>query len=635
MLTRERAEGGTSPRKLLATPRVLATARRHYNCSCATSTDVATDEGGGLGEGGCLDGIPLEDCRGSADCGEGEGTAGSHWEQRVMRGDVMVGTAGAGHRPVVSDLTLSVFADAGWYLPNMDVPAPRCFYDPRWCDGAGGEAGGGEAGGEAGGAAATADGAGTRREPFLWGRGRGCAFVTEGCDGAAWRSAPGYWCAADPSDARVDTAAQRARIDAEGCTLGRLAVGRCTLREHASPVPPPYRYFGDSLPSLGGNAMEDYCPITEAYLDWDCRAPPRTAAAADAARTKGEARCDQCRCFASSLYNSSRLQASPYHGCYPHRCLSGQRLQVYVDGAWRECTDELTVPGWSGALTCPPAEELCATAEERRWPAIATVHPARGPAAGGTTLTISGVWLYDAALASMQSAERRLDGRSEAPRQEMGQAGAARRLQADSGSGDDGSGATDGDGGEGEEGGEGDGGALARGLPRVLVCGMDALEVRIAPSSPRDDASNASSSASPLGEMQSPLGEMQRLVVTTPALPPSPADASGGAPLNVSCHVSLLTVDGREALATNAFRYEREPVACTALGQLDQFEWQMPQLVSLYVCLWPSILSALAVLWTLHGGWRVRRRLAPVRRVEAALHDLARREVAPARISGF
>ena len=54
-------------------------------------------------------------------------------------------------------------------------------------------------------------------------------------------------------------------------------------------VPAAYRYFAASA-RLGGLAMEDYCPITEAFSNWDCRVPPADAAAADAATTQGEER---------------------------------------------------------------------------------------------------------------------------------------------------------------------------------------------------------------------------------------------------------------------------------------------------------------------------------------------------------
>ena len=550
----------THPRRLLATPRVLATARRHFNCTVTGSASAdacaAVDD--------CLVGLPLEDCRGSGDCTVGEGTAGSHWEKRVMHGDVMVGVAGGAKRTSISDLTLAVFADAGWYEPNMDVASPRCFYQPAWC----------------------ADG--NTRHPWMWGRDRGCAFVSGSCDGPAWRGAPGYWCAADPRDAALTPSDQRAFIDAEGCTLGRLAVGRCTLREHSAPVPPPFRYFGDALPNLGGPAMEDYCPTWEGYADWDCSVPSSSDAVLSAARLKGEARGDASRCFKSTLYNASALLASPYHGCYTHRCLSEERLQLRVDGQWHDCAERVVISGWSGSIECPPTAELCARAADLHWPSIHAVRPSRGPDAGGTSITISGRSLHAPSAAPRSSANA-----AEASSNEMGSgSGEADGSVAGISSGVGDGSATD------DSGGAGDGGGGE--MPRVLICGQQAIGVQVAPP---DEDSNATTSSS---------SSWQRLVAFTPALA-SPTDV--GSTLNVSCHVTVLTLEGREALALNAFRYERVPEACTILS-VETFEWSVPHLTSLYVCLWPYVLCAIAGLWVLHSGWRARARLAVLRSIE-------------------
>ena len=168
-----------------------------------------------------------------------------------MLGELMVGTAAEGQAAAISDLTLAVFADAGWYEPNYSVGAPRCYYEPSWC-----------AASPSTGAAASGGRGGRERDAFLWGRDRGCSFVSSRCDAPSWR-AEGYWCAADPRDTSLSLADQRSAIDAEGCTLGRMAVGHCSLREHDTALPAQFRYFaGEELARLGGHAMEDYCPVS-------------------------------------------------------------------------------------------------------------------------------------------------------------------------------------------------------------------------------------------------------------------------------------------------------------------------------------------------------------------------------------
>ena len=71
-------------------PKVLTTARQHFNCTT-------------------LNGVPLEN-QGST------GSAGSHWEARYMLGDYMISSDYCDN--VISDLTLALFEDSGLYKVN-------------------------------------------------------------------------------------------------------------------------------------------------------------------------------------------------------------------------------------------------------------------------------------------------------------------------------------------------------------------------------------------------------------------------------------------------------------------------------------------------------------------------------------
>ena len=77
-------------RYLLATPKVVAAARKHFNCST-------------------LQGVELENQG-------GEGTMHNHWESRVMLGDYMIGFEYG--ESVISEITLALFEDSGWYQVN-------------------------------------------------------------------------------------------------------------------------------------------------------------------------------------------------------------------------------------------------------------------------------------------------------------------------------------------------------------------------------------------------------------------------------------------------------------------------------------------------------------------------------------
>ena len=78
------------PRTKIITPKVVAAARKHFNCPT-------------------LDGVEIENQGGTS-------TAGSHWEARVMLTDYMMGQSY--DEVVISDITFALFEDSGWYQMN-------------------------------------------------------------------------------------------------------------------------------------------------------------------------------------------------------------------------------------------------------------------------------------------------------------------------------------------------------------------------------------------------------------------------------------------------------------------------------------------------------------------------------------
>ncbi len=125
----------------IVTPAVTAVARAYFACPA-------------------LPGAPLED-HGSS------GTAGSHWKERMLFTELMTGEIDNNFSPVLSEFTLALLADSGWYRVNLSA----------------------------------ADAA----PPMLWGRGRGCEHFDSACAAAPF-------CAANY---------------AQGCTFDRAAVGVC------------------------------------------------------------------------------------------------------------------------------------------------------------------------------------------------------------------------------------------------------------------------------------------------------------------------------------------------------------------------------------------------------------------------
>jgi len=74
-------------KQAIVTPKVVATARKHFNCDK-------------------IEGVELENQG-------GDGTAGSHWDARVMLGDFMIGETYPEN--ILSEITLALFEDSGWY----------------------------------------------------------------------------------------------------------------------------------------------------------------------------------------------------------------------------------------------------------------------------------------------------------------------------------------------------------------------------------------------------------------------------------------------------------------------------------------------------------------------------------------
>jgi len=182
--TKQITKTGTTPSgtswtkqvQTLTTPRMLALAQKHYNCPT-------------------LQGVELEDYGGS-------GTAGSHWELRMVQNEYMAGYINS--LMPVSYLTMSLFEDMGWY--SVDY---------------------------------------TKAEYWTWGKGQGCDWATQPCQNS-WTGA-GYFCTSSTQ---------------KGCTADRQAKGSCYVGDWGQALPAYYQHF--SNPQIGGgNPAADFCPFTD------------------------------------------------------------------------------------------------------------------------------------------------------------------------------------------------------------------------------------------------------------------------------------------------------------------------------------------------------------------------------------
>ena len=94
----------------------------------------------------------------------------------------------------------------------------------------------------------------------------------------------------------------------------------------------------------------------------------------DMTRRGGQARCKNCRCFESSLVEMSSSiptgAMTKYGLCYRFNCYRPDYLQIAVRSQVSTRTlyfygcppggGRLWIPGFYGAVTCPPAESFCA-----------------------------------------------------------------------------------------------------------------------------------------------------------------------------------------------------------------------------------------------------------------------------------
>ncbi|KAI5056639.1 hypothetical protein GOP47_0028826 [Adiantum capillus-veneris] len=258
-------------------PRVMMHARRHY---AAYSKDFI--------------GMELED-------GGGRGTAGSHWEKRLLMNEIMTGSVDT--RSVVSPMTLALLEDSGWYRANMSMA-----------------------------------------EQLDWGKNQGVEFVTDPCN--LWKGA--YFCNSTHSS---------------GCTYNREAEGYCPIVRYPDELPPWAQYFPE--PNKGGqSSLADYCAYFVAYSDGSCtdlngaRAPDQMLG-----EIRGlESRCMAASLVRKGFVRGALTQGS---GCYRHRCRNHTLEVAVdgVWNSCPEKGGSIQFPGFNGDLICPSYNELCGSAD--------------------------------------------------------------------------------------------------------------------------------------------------------------------------------------------------------------------------------------------------------------------------------
>ena len=265
-------------KSIIITPKVVEKARFHFRCNS-------------------LEGVELESQGGS-------GSAGSHWESRIMLGDYMVSTDY--DETVIIDITLDLFEDIGWYKVN--------YYTGGL---------------------------------FRFGKNEGCEFFSKKCIQQKETVFPLEFCSKQKS---------------EGCTAGYLSKGECYLGYFNNDLPKEYQYFSD--PTHGGFTSADFCPVISnllekeynGYLPLNCKTGYVTQS------KYGEVIGDKSLCVEVNFDDDFMAI------CYEMKCLSdskGNRIEIKIKNQVVVCEQgehKVKVKGF-GTLYCPDYNRACSGTE--------------------------------------------------------------------------------------------------------------------------------------------------------------------------------------------------------------------------------------------------------------------------------
>lgn len=247
--------------------------------------------------------------------GGGGGTAGSHFESRIYMGEVMCGIL-FGY-PVISNLTLSLLEDTGWY--DVDY---------------------------------------SRSQPFMWGDSRSYNKPDEKLNQFVTSSPQigfpkHYICWPDQPMDEVCNYDLRSKANCRhyakwNCNNPRGDDSKaCSIKELANPLDLPYR---------GNHSEFDFLwfkvPDAEQRCD-DVTLNPNAK--------NGEFYGDQSVCAMSTLA-SSTIVATPKPMCYKMLCNKNYQLFIKIGDQTKLCSyedQELEFSGFTGKVKCPNSDIAC------------------------------------------------------------------------------------------------------------------------------------------------------------------------------------------------------------------------------------------------------------------------------------
>ena len=272
-------------KSFIISPKALEKAQFHFGCDT-------------------LEGIPLEDQG-------GEGSIGSHWEGRYMLGDYMISVTY--HENVISDITLALFEDSGWYKVN--------YYTGGL---------------------------------FKFGKNKGCEFFEKDC--------------LINQKATFSEFCHKAKEPK--CLNSHLATGECYIGDYKDEyIPEKYQYFKKD--SLGGIFNANYCPSADAYFDslskntYYFETNCRYGSSQNLHTHYGEIIGNRSMCFESSLV--PRYSPQPFRWrsvCYKMICdRENKNVIVFINDLNVTCPYKggilKKLKGFKGKIKCPEYNMVC------------------------------------------------------------------------------------------------------------------------------------------------------------------------------------------------------------------------------------------------------------------------------------
>jgi len=301
----------------LKTPKLVQAAKTYYNCDT-------------------IKGVELEHFG-------GPGSAFSHWSKRALNTEYMI--ADSYGENYVSNITLSLMEDTGWYRVNYD-----------------------------------------NAQSILWGRDKGCEFLENKC---IMKSDKKVSFLSDRTNLRVGNQLKTQQFrefnmvstnyftkfpeyctnfNKDTCSLSKIFRGTCYISNYTQSLPKDFQYFED--PRIGGSTQfGDYCTYPLEWMD------PASGLPFGSCRngvqfypSLGEKICENCRCFMSTLVPTkvkNDYTEKARSVCYEAKCKrvkSKLILTILINDQEIICPEKggiLSVDDFDGFIECPKSRDVC------------------------------------------------------------------------------------------------------------------------------------------------------------------------------------------------------------------------------------------------------------------------------------